>query len=380
MVTLVILDGFGINKSRFGNAIKACGTPYLKKLKKKYPFATLFASGSAVGLPDGQMGNSEVGHLTLGAGRVVLQDLALINRAISDGSFFERPNLVNAINHAIKNNSSLHIMGLVSDGGVHSHIEHLYAILSLANDMGLKKIFVHAFTDGRDTGVTSAQYYLQELEDEMPKSAKIASVCGRVYAMDREQRYDRVQKAYELLTQAKGNQFSSATEAVKSFYDKGITDEYMEPCIIDKNAVIKDGDSVIFFNYRSDRAREISFAFTDPNFSHFKTKKWKNLLFTTMQQYDDKLVNAKTIFPPEVIEDNLSALISKAGLKQFHIAETTKYAHVTFFFNGTIEKPYKGEDRNQLKRLTLRHIQTCEQLKSAPKHLTQSHQTNMILF
>ncbi len=352
MVTLVILDGFGINKARFGNAIKASGTPYLKKLMKKYPHSCLFASGNAVGLPQGQMGNSEVGHLTLGAGRIVLQNLEKIDRAIEDESFYSRPNLIAAFDHAEKSNSALHVMGLLSDGGVHSHIRHLNAILKAAEDRGLKQVYIHVITDGRDTGTTSGQYFISDLEDFIKDSnAKIATVCGRIFTMDREQRYDRLQKGYDLLVSGKGEEFSSAEEAVKANYSRGKTDEFMEPCLIDKNGLIKDGDSVIFYNFRSDRAREISFAFTDPKFTHFKTKKFKNLRFTSMQEYDEKLTNVKAIFPPEKIEDNLSAIISKAGLKQFHIAETTKYAHVTFFFNGTIEQPYEGEDRKLIESI-----------------------------
>lgn len=352
MVTLVILDGFGINKSRFGNAIKASGTPYLKKLMKKYPHSSLFASGNAVGLPEGQMGNSEVGHLTLGAGRIVLQNLEKIDRSIEDESFFSRPNLIAALDHAEKNNSALHVMGLLSDGGVHSHIRHLEAILKAAEERGLKKVYIHVITDGRDTGTTHGQYFISDLEEFIKDShAKIATVCGRIFTMDREQRYDRLKKGYDLLVSGAGEQFASAEEAVKENYSRGKTDEFMEPCLIDKDGLIKDGDSVIFYNFRSDRAREISFAFTDPKFTEFKTKKFKNLRFTSMQEYDEKLTNVKAIFPPEKIEDNLSAIISKAGLKQFHIAETTKYAHVTFFFNGTIEKPYEGEDRKLIESI-----------------------------
>ena len=352
MVTLVILDGFGINKKRFGNAIKASGTPYLKKLMKKYPHTSLEASGNAVGLPAGKMGNSEVGHLTLGAGRVILQNLEKIDRAIADESFFVLPNLLKAFNHAEKNGSALHVMGLLSDGGVHSHINHLFAILKAAEERGLKKVFVHVITDGRDTGINHGQYFISDLEDQIAGThARIATVCGRIFTMDREQRYDRLKKGYDLITAGKGEEFSSASEAVKASYANGKTDEFIEPCTIDKNGLIKDGDSVIFFNFRSDRAREISFALTDPNFKEFKTKKFKNLLFTSMESYDEKLKNVSVIFPPEKIEDNLSAIISKAGKKQFHIAETTKYAHVTFFFNGTIEEPYPGEDRKLIESI-----------------------------
>ena len=352
MITLVILDGFGINKSRFGNAIKASGTPNLKKLLKKYPHTQLLASGNAVGLPAGQMGNSEVGHLTLGAGRVVLQNLEKIDRSIQSGQFFSLPVLNAAMDHVESNNSALHLVGLVSDGGVHSHISHLEAILSLAKERKINKVFVHAITDGRDTNPTHGQFYLDDLMEFMEGSnAKIATICGRVFAMDREKRYDRLKKAYDLYVSGKGEKFDSPVEAVKASYANGKTDEFVEPILIDKEGLVRDGDSVIFFNFRSDRARELSFAFTDPKFDAFKTKKFKKLYFATMENYDDELKNVHVIFPPERIEDNLSALISKAGLKQFHIAETTKYAHVTFFFNGTIEEPYEGEDRKLIESI-----------------------------
>ena len=352
MITLVVLDGFGINKSRFGNAIKASGTPNLKKLLKKYPHTQLLASGNAVGLPAGQMGNSEVGHLTLGAGRVVLQNLEKIDRSIQSGQFFSLPVLNATMDHVESNNSALHLVGLVSDGGVHSHISHLEAILSLAKERKINKVFVHAITDGRDTNPTHGQFYLDDLMEFMEGSnAKIATICGRVFAMDREKRYDRLKKAYDLYVSGKGENFDSPVEAVKASYANGKTDEFVEPILIDKEGLVRDGDSVIFFNFRSDRARELSFAFTDPKFDAFKTKKFKNLYFATMENYDDELKNIHVIFPPERIEDNLSALISKAGLKQFHIAETTKYAHVTFFFNGTIEEPYEGEDRKLIESI-----------------------------
>lgn len=352
MVTLVILDGFGINKTRFGNAIKASGTPYLNKLKKQYPHGTLKASGEAVGLPDGQMGNSEVGHLTLGAGRVILQNLKQIDKSIEDESFFSNPALLKAIAHAEKNNSALHLLGLVSDGGVHSHIRHLQALLQLANSHGLEKVFVHVITDGRDTGVTHGQFFVQDVQEMIEgTTAKIATICGRVYAMDREQRYDRLKKAYELLTAGKGAKYDDPLTALQMSYANGVTDEFVEPVLLNKDGIIKDGDSVIFYNFRSDRARELTAAFTDPDFNHFKTKKFKNLLFTCMELYDEKFKNLNIIFPPEKVEDNLSALISKAGKKQFHIAETTKYAHVTFFFNGTIETPYPGENRKLIESI-----------------------------
>lgn len=352
MVTLVVLDGFGCNKSRFGNAIKACGTPNLKKLLKKYPHTKLLASGNAVGLPEGQMGNSEVGHLTLGAGRVILQNLEKINQAIDDGSFFSMPVLKEAMEHAKKNNSSLHLLGLLSDGGVHSHISHLQALLSMAKEYDLSKVYIHIITDGRDTKPTYGQFFVEDLLEFVEDSnAKIATICGRIYAMDREKRYDRLKKAYDLLVSGKGEVKTNPVEAVTDSYHDGKTDEFIEPVLIDKNGLIKENDSVIFYNFRSDRAKELSFAFTDSEFKEFKTKKFKNLYFASMEEYDAKLKNVHVVFPVEKVEDNLSAIISQAGLKQFHIAETTKYAHVTFFFNGTIEKPYKNEDRKLIESI-----------------------------
>lgn len=365
MVTLIILDGFGLRKKQFGNAIFSAGTPNLDKLKERYFFTTLAASGEAVGLPKGQMGNSEVGHLTLGSGRRVLQDLMKINEEIKNKKFFLNPNLNKAISHAKDNNSSLHIMGLISDGGVHSHISHLFAILDKAKESGLEKVFIHAFTDGRDTPANSGKKYLSLVEDKIKDTTfKIASVSGRVYAMDREERYDRLQKAYNTLIYGENHKNLSATEAIEESYKAGILDEFIIPCNLEKDGLIKDNDSVIFFNFRSDRAREITDAITNPKFSHFQTKKLQNLIFSPMEEYssDQKLLN--TLYPPQQIEDNLSAIISQNGLKQFHIAETTKYAHVTFFFNGGIEKPYKGEERKLIESIDTQDFSYYPKMKA----------------
>ena len=346
MVTLIILDGFGISKEKFGNAITSAGTPNLDKLIRMYPNTTLKASGNAVGLPEGQMGNSEVGHLTLGGGRVILQDLMKIDNDIKTKAFFNNKNLLKALNHAKEKNSALHIMGLLSDGGVHSHINHLFAIIDMVKQNGLKKVYIHAFLDGRDTLYNSGKGYIQQLEDKLKGTDyKIVSLSGRIYAMDREQRYERLQKAYNVLIYGENYKDESALDAIEDSYKQGVYDEFVEPILLVKDATIKDDDSVIFFNYRSDRARELTSALTDENFNHFKTKKFKNLLFSPMEEYSAEFKKLNVIYPPETIEDNLSAIISKNGLKQFHIAETTKYAHVTFFFNGGIEKPYEGEDR-----------------------------------
>ena len=346
MVTLCILDGFGIRKEEKGNSIKLAGTPYLDKLKERYPHTQIEASGEAVGLPAGQMGNSEVGHLTIGAGRVIEQDLLHIDNEIKKGNFEKNSALVRAFEFAEKNNSDLHLLGLLSDGGVHSKITHLFAILDAAKNYNIKNIYIHAITDGRDTPTESGIEFLKQTTEKIKgTNAKIATICGRIYAMDREKRYDRLQKAYNLYVYGEGEKFDDFETAIKASYNKGITDEFVEPVIIDENGTIKDSDSVIFYNYRSDRAREITFALTDKTFDAFKTEKFNNLLFTPMQEYAKELAGLNTIYPPKIVEDNLAYYVSKAGMKQYHIAETTKYAHVTFFFNGGIEKQYEGEDR-----------------------------------
>ena len=346
MVTLVIMDGFGINKNKFGNAIKLQGTPYLNKLKKMFFHTQIEASGEAVGLTSGVMGNSEVGHLNLGAGRVVYQDLLKINNSISDGSFFENKVLLNAINHAKKFNSTLHIMGLCSDGAVHSHINHLKALIDMAENNKVSNVKLHLFLDGRDTAFDSGVNFVNSISNYIKnKNAHIASLCGRVYAMDRENRYERVEKAYNMLIGKLQTEPKSVDDAFADSYGKKVFDEFFEPTPLLDFSPIKDGDSVIFFNFRTDRAREITKAFTDFNFKGFKVKKFQNLCFTTFTEYDSTFSNVNVVFPPEKIENNLSAIISQNGLTQFHISETTKYAHVTFFFNGGIEQPYKNEDR-----------------------------------
>lgn len=345
MVTLVILDGFGLREETKGNAIKLAGTPNLDKLNC-YPHATLLASGSAVGLTEGQMGNSEVGHLNLGAGRIVYQDLPRIDNAIKTGEFFKNPALSKTIEHTIKNNSNLHIMGLLSDGGVHSHINHLFAIIDMAHQKGVKNIYIHAIMDGRDTLKDSGIGFVKQLEDYIKEKAKIASVAGRVYTMDRENRWDRIQKSYDMMIYGKTENFGkNAQKILENSYKNGIFDEFVLPTKIENTPNIEDGDGIIFYNYRTDRAREITAAITEKTFDKFPAKKFENICFCTMTEYDEKLKNVVIAFPPEKIEDNLSAIISQNGLKQFHISETTKYAHVTFFFNGGIEKAYANEDR-----------------------------------
>lgn len=344
MVTLIILDGFGLRKEKNGNAILSAGTPNLDKLIKKYPHTTLEASGTSVGLPKGQMGNSEVGHLTLGGGRVILQDLMKIDDDIATGKFGTNPALIKAFKHAEGKN--LHIMGLLSDGGVHSHINHLFAILDCAKAFKIKNIYIHAFMDGRDTGIKDGAKYIDSLNKKIENTnAKIASISGRVYSMDREKRFERVEKAYKTMVFGENLQKLTAKEYLEASYESGVYDEFIEPALIEKEGTIKDGDSVIFYNYRSDRAIEITRAITDPKFKEFKTKKFKDLLYSPMEEYSADFSSLNTLYPPEEIKDNLSAIISEHNMKQFHIAETTKYAHVTFFFNGGIEKPYKNEER-----------------------------------
>lgn len=344
MVTLVILDGFGLRKEKEGNAIFAAGTPHLDKLKKRFPYTTLGASGEAVGLPKGQMGNSEVGHLTIGGGRVVLQDLMKINDDIDKGVFGKNERLVKAFRHCEGKN--LHIIGLLSDGGVHSHTKHLYAILDEAKKYKIKNIFVHAFTDGRDTGAKDGLKFVEELGAKIENTnIKIASLCGRIFAMDREKRWERVENAYKTLVFGANFVQTCPSQYLKESYASGTTDEFLLPALFDKDGTIKDDDSVIFFNYRSDRAIELTQAFTQKDFNEFKAKKFKNLLFSPMEEYSKDFSALNVIYPPQKIEDNLSAIISQHGLKQFHIAETTKYAHVTFFFNGGIEEANEGEER-----------------------------------
>lgn len=346
MVTLIILDGFGEKKEKFGNAIKSQGTPNLDKLKKIYPHTLLKASGTAVGLPEGQMGNSEVGHLTIGSGRVIPQDLMRINQEIQSGKFFENPALIKALSHAEKNNSNLHLIGLFSDGGVHSKLEHMYAILDMCKNFNIQNIYLHAILDGRDTGTHDGRKYLTQVEEKTKNSnIHIASIIGRVYAMDRERHFDRIEKAYNLFVEGKGEKFENASKAIESKYEDGLTDEFITPCVTCNDGMIKDGDSIIFFNYRSDRAIELSTAFTNKDFAEFKTKNLSNLLFTTMTEYSADLKDLNILYPPITVEDNLASIISANGMSQFHTSETTKYAHVTFFINGGIEKPYEKEDR-----------------------------------
>ena len=348
----MILDGWGLSKKREGNAIACGNTPNMDNYFRIYPHTSLAASGAAVGLPDGQMGNSEVGHLNIGAGRVIYQELTRISKAVDDGDFFKNPVLNKAFSDMSgSGDKSLHLMGLVSDGGVHSHIKHLKALIDMAAAKDIKNLYIHAFLDGRDVPPRSAAGYLEELENYLQKKpiGEIATVCGRYYAMDRDNRWDRVKKAYDCLVYRDGKKFKSSVELIKKSYDSNIDDEFVVPGIIDIDndnmGRIKNGDSVIFFNFRPDRARELTAAFIGSEFLGFdRGQEPPEINIISMTLYNQKF-NIPIAFPPQKIADTLGEVISKNGLKQLRIAETEKYAHVTFFFNGGIEQPYPGEDR-----------------------------------
>ena len=351
---LMVLDGVGINEDEKGNAFKAAKKPNLDKLFAKYPNATLKTSGLSVGLPEGQMGNSEVGHMSIGAGRVIYQDLTLISEKIRTGEFFKNKVLLDAVNHVKEKNSKLHIFGLLSDGGVHSHIEHFYALLELAKREGISKVYIHAFMDGRDTPPTSGVEYMRALENKCKELevGKVASICGRYYVMDRDKRWDRVELAYNALTTGEGKHFKSAERALENSYECQEFDEFVKPVVIvddeDKPlALVESGDAVMFANFRPDRAREISHAFKDTNFTGFtrKTGKLSNLMYVGMTEYEETLDTVKVAFRKEEIKETLGEFLSKRGYTQLRIAETEKYAHVTFFFNGGVEEPNDGEDR-----------------------------------
>ncbi len=348
---LMILDGWGLSPHRENNAIALANPPVMSRLCREYPFTELQASGMAVGLPDGQMGNSEVGHLNIGAGRIVYQELTRITKAITDGSFYRNPVLLDCLEKTRASGGRIHLAGLVSDGGVHSHNTHLYALLQLARQEGIKEVFVHCFLDGRDTPPKSAAEYISALEEEMQKIGvgRIATIMGRYYAMDRDNRWERVEKAYNAMALGEGNRSDSALEAIEESYDQGINDEFVIPSVVcDQNGpvgTIRDGDGFIFFNFRSDRAREITRAFTDSVFTGFSPEfRPKLTSFVCMTEYDETF-GLPVAFAPEELKNILGEVISKAGLHQLRIAETEKYAHVTFFFNGGNETPFPGEER-----------------------------------
>ena len=347
-LALIILDGFGNNPSDYGNAIHAAKTPNLDKLFETCPHTLIGASGMDVGLPDGQMGNSEVGHTNIGAGRVVYQELTRITKSISDGDFFQNEALCGAVENCKKNGSALHLMGLLSDGGVHSHNKHLYGLLELAKRAGLEKVYVHCFMDGRDVPPSSGKEYVEELMAKMKEIGvgKIASVMGRYYAMDRDNRWERVEKAYAAMVYGEGETAECPVCAMEKSYAADVTDEFVVPVVCDKDGCIRENDSVIFFNFRPDRAREITRTLVDPDFAGFERRNgFFPLYFVCMTQYDAAMPNVHVAFKPQSLENTFGQYISDHGLTQLRIAETEKYAHVTFFFNGGVEAPCKNEDR-----------------------------------
>lgn len=351
---MIIMDGFGINPEKNGNAIIAAGTPELDKLKEEYSFTQIGASGMSVGLPDGQMGNSEVGHTNIGAGRIVYQELTRITKSIADGEFFDNEAFKEAIDNCKKNNSALHLIGLLSDGGVHSHIEHMFALVELAKKEGLKKVYIHALLDGRDVPPASAADYIKLTNDKLEQIGvgKIATVMGRFYGMDRDNRWNRVEKAYNAIVLGEGIKTDDAEAAVRESYKqidedgKYLTDEFVLPTVVDNTERVKTGDSVIFFNFRPDRAREITRTFVDDNFDGFERKGGKvNVKYICFTQYDASMPNVSVAFKPQELNNTLGEVLAKNGKTQLRIAETEKYAHVTFFFNGGREVMFDGEDR-----------------------------------
>ncbi len=348
---LAILDGWGEGDNSETNAIRAAHTPNMDRFKSEYPSTTLLAHNGAVGLPEGQMGNSEVGHLNIGAGRVVYQDYTRINRAIETGEFFKNKVFVEALDACLQNGKNLHLLGLVSDGGVHSHIKHLIALIQMAAEKGLEKVFVHAFMDGRDTPPTSGAGYMKDLVEAMDRIGvgTVATVSGRYYAMDRDNRWGRVEKAWQAMVDGQGVQAVDPVEALNEAYSRDETDEFIKPVVVSRAgspiAVVDDGDIVLFFNFRSDRARELTRAFTLPDFEGFQPRKRPQLTQYIMKTAYDKSFDLPAAFPPHKLTRILGEEISRNGLKQLRIAETEKYAHVTFFFNGGIEEPFALEDR-----------------------------------
>ncbi len=344
---LMILDGWGISPESENNAVKTAKTPVLDKLASEYPLSSLSCSGESVGLPAGIMGNSEVGHLNIGAGRKVNQTLLRIDSAIQDGSFFENTQFLSVVNNTIINNTTLHLMGLVSDGGVHSQLKHLMALIDLAEQKGVENIHIHAILDGRDTPPDSGLSYIKELQDYIAdkQGISIATICGRFYAMDRDTRWERTEKAYTLYTNGEGIKENDPVTAVKNAYNRNETDEFIAPVILNDQGIIKDNDGFIFFNFRADRARQITRAFTDNNFTEFTRSVAPAFCdYVCMSSYDATF-DLPVAFGPTIPEDILGEIISKKGLKQLRIAETEKYAHVTYFFNGGNETPFDGEER-----------------------------------
>ena len=347
-LALIIMDGFGLRKETEGNAIAAAKHPNLDRLWATCPHTRIGASGMDVGLPDGQMGNSEVGHTNMGAGRIVYQELTRITKSIEDGEYLSNPVLLHAMENAKKPGAALHLMGLLSDGGVHSHIHHLFGLIEMAKKMGVEKVYIHCFMDGRDVPPTSGAEYIEELQKELEKTGvgKIATVSGRYYAMDRDNRWERVVKAYDAMVNGDGVKAPDPAAMMRQSYADGVTDEFIVPAVVTEGAEVKSGDSVIFFNFRPDRARELTRTLVDPDFAGFERKKgFFPLTYICMTQYDATMPNVEVAYAPQSLANTFGEYISKNGLTQLRIAETEKYAHVTFFFNGGVEAPYPGEDR-----------------------------------
>ncbi|WP_297812204.1 2,3-bisphosphoglycerate-independent phosphoglycerate mutase [uncultured Finegoldia sp.] len=347
---LIILDGWGLGKDYPGNVIRLANTPNFDKLMREYPNSQLIASGNEVGLPAGQMGNSEVGHMNIGSGRIIFQDLSKISNEIENGKFYENKVLTNIILKTKEKSKKLHLMGLLSSGGVHSHYNHLVAILKLCKKLDFSNVAIHCFTDGRDVSPTTAIKDIANLEKDISQIGvgEIASICGRFYAMDRDKRWDRTKQTYDVITKGDGHKTDNPIQYLKDSYDKNITDEFIEPCSVINNGKItkvSDGDSFIFINFRPDRARQLTRAFVDDDFDGFDRKKFNDIDFVTMTQYDKTIQNVDIAYPKQEYNNVLGQIISKKGLKQLRIAETEKYAHVTFFFNGGIEKEFDNEDR-----------------------------------
>mgnify|MGYP000823324148 CR=1 FL=1 len=345
-LALIIMDGFGLRRETEGNAIAAAKHPTLDRLWETCPHTQIGASGLDVGLPDGQMGNSEVGHTNMGAGRIVYQELTRITKSIEDGEMEREPALLHAMENAKKPGAALHLMGLLSDGGVHSHNRHLYGLIEMAKKNGVEKVYIHCFMDGRDVPPTSGAEYIDELQQELDKIGvgKIATVSGRYYAMDRDNRWERVVKAYDAMVNGEGVKAPDPVAMMRENYKNGVTDEFTVPAVVTENATIRSGDSVIFFNFRPDRAREITRAFVDPAFDGFQ-REYFPVTYVCNTEYDATMPNVLVAFPRITIHNGLGEYLSKLGLTQLRIAETEKYAHVTFFFNGGVEAPYPGEDR-----------------------------------
>lgn len=349
-IVLVVLDGWGLSENTKGNAITEANLPTIDRLNSYYPHLALQASGISVGLPWGEPGNSEVGHMTLGTGQVIYQSMPRITMAIQNGEFFKNPSFLRAIEHAKKNNSSLHLMGLVGKGGVHSTIDHLYALLELMDQEKFDRVFIHVFTDGRDSSPTSGLESVKELKSRLDanKIGRIATISGRYWAMDRNNNWDRTEKAYNSMTKGEGEKITNIEDYFRKSYAKEVYDEYLEPAVVSNQdgsvGIIQDNDAVIFFNFREDRARQLTRAFISPEFSKFPRHELKNIHFVTMVQYEDN-PKADVAYGPVEIKNCLSEILSKNGLKQLRIAETEKFAHVTYFFNGGNEEPFQGEDR-----------------------------------